>query len=101
MSAKKTSVAASQCAAIISKAVNSTYKQTYSVVRVTGFVFEKIAQNVAQSIFRKKIVRNFYREKRSPKIRATSVIIKKLPKVNNHPIGENSPNLVTLSVVHT
>jgi hypothetical protein len=27
---------------------------------------------------------------------ATSVIFKKLLKVNNHPIGENSPNLVTL-----
>jgi hypothetical protein len=23
-------------------------------------------------------------------------VFKKLPKVNNHPIGENSPNLVTL-----
>jgi hypothetical protein len=27
---------------------------------------------------------------------ATSVIFKKLPKENNHPIGESSPNLVTL-----
>jgi hypothetical protein len=27
---------------------------------------------------------------------ATSVIFKKLPKVNNRPLGENSPNLVTL-----
>jgi hypothetical protein len=26
----------------------------------------------------------------------TSVIFKKLPKVNNYPLGENSPNLVTL-----
>jgi hypothetical protein len=27
---------------------------------------------------------------------ATSVIFKKLPKANNHPLGENDPNLVTL-----
>jgi hypothetical protein len=27
----------------------------------------------------------------------TSVIFKKLPNVNNHPMGEYSPNLVTLS----
>jgi hypothetical protein len=27
---------------------------------------------------------------------ATSVIFKKLPKVNNRPMSENSPNLVTL-----
>jgi hypothetical protein len=27
---------------------------------------------------------------------ATSIIFKKLPKVNNHLLGENSPNLVTL-----
>jgi hypothetical protein len=27
---------------------------------------------------------------------ATSVIFKPMPKVNNHPLGENSPNLVTL-----
>jgi hypothetical protein len=26
----------------------------------------------------------------------TCVIFKKLPKENNHPIGENAPNLVTL-----
>jgi hypothetical protein len=27
---------------------------------------------------------------------ATSVIFKKLPKINNHPMGKISPNLVTL-----
>jgi hypothetical protein len=32
----------------------------------------------------------------SSKIWPTSVICKKQPKVNNHPIGENSPNLATL-----
>jgi hypothetical protein len=37
-------------------------------------------------------------EKSSPSIWAISVIFKKLPKVNNHPIGDNSPNPVTLLV---
>jgi hypothetical protein len=32
----------------------------------------------------------------SPIVGATFVIIKKQPKVNNRPIGEKSPNLVTL-----
>jgi hypothetical protein len=35
-------------------------------------------------------------EKSSLKICTTSVILKPLPKVNNRPIGENSPKLVTL-----
>jgi hypothetical protein len=34
--------------------------------------------------------------KKVPKNWATSVL-NKLPKVNNNPIGENSPNLVTLA----
>jgi hypothetical protein len=33
---------------------------------------------------------------KKPKICATSVIFEPLPKVNNRPIGETSPNLVTL-----
>jgi hypothetical protein len=37
-----------------------------------------------------------YRGKCNPKISATSVILILLLKVNNHPLGENSPNLVTL-----
>jgi hypothetical protein len=36
---------------------------------------------------------NWYRVKFSPKI---YVIFKTLPKVNNRPMGEHSPNLVTL-----
>jgi hypothetical protein len=36
--------------------------------------------------------------KSSPKFRATSVILIKLPKLNDRPLGENSPNLVTLIV---
>jgi hypothetical protein len=34
--------------------------------------------------------------KSSQKICAASVVFEKLPNVNNHPMGENSPNLVTL-----
>jgi hypothetical protein len=29
-------------------------------------------------------------------MKATSLIFMQLPKANNHPLGENSPNLVTL-----
>jgi hypothetical protein len=35
-------------------------------------------------------------EKSSPRLLAVSVIFEKPPKVNNHPTGEYSPNLVTL-----
>jgi hypothetical protein len=56
---------------------------------------KKIAQNVAKIHFYKKISDNLNCGKRSPKIWATSVI-KKMPKVNNHSMGGNSPNLVTL-----
>jgi hypothetical protein len=41
--------------------------------------------------------KNFTIEKSSPEILATFVIFKKLSKENNHPLGENSPNLVTLA----
>jgi hypothetical protein len=33
----------------------------------------------------------------SPNMSDTSLILKELPKVNNRPLGENSPNLVTLT----
>jgi hypothetical protein len=38
--------------------------------------------------------------KSDTKIWATFVFFQKLSKVNNRPLGENSPNLVTLSMVH-
>jgi hypothetical protein len=38
-------------------------------------------------------------EKSSQKMRATFLVFKTLPKVNNHPMGENSPNLVTLLLI--
>jgi hypothetical protein len=56
----------------------------------------KVAQTIAQSIFCENQNINFTVEKSSPIICATSVIFTKLPKVNSHPIGENSPNHVTL-----
>jgi hypothetical protein len=40
---------------------------------------------------------SFTVEKSSPIVWPTFVIFKKQPKVNNRPIGENSPNLVTLA----
>jgi hypothetical protein len=39
---------------------------------------------------------NFFSGKNSSKILMTPVIFRKLPKGNNRPIGEDSPNLVTL-----
>jgi hypothetical protein len=55
------------------------------------YICEKVAQNVAQPIF--------LFGKSSPKICASSVI-KNYPKyVNYHPIGEYSPNLVTLQPI--
>jgi hypothetical protein len=41
----------------------------------------------------------FYLQKNSLKIRATSVIFKKLLKIKNRPRGKNSPILVTLKVL--
>jgi hypothetical protein len=40
---------------------------------------------------------NLYHGKSSPRICATSVIFKEVPKVSIHPMGENYPNLVTLN----
>jgi hypothetical protein len=90
---------------------------------VNRLVGEKIAQNIGQPIFGEHLVNHFYHgnkqsdqmslriwrlkygpnaqpvhtvEKCSPSICATSEIFKKLPKENNRPIVENSPNHVTL-----
>jgi hypothetical protein len=45
-----------------------------------------------------KLIHNLRRRIKYPQNVATFVIFKKLPKVNNRPLGENSPNLVTLFV---
>jgi hypothetical protein len=64
---------------------------------VTRFVYEKVAQSLAQTfICQNKYITGTV-EKDGPKICATSLIFKPLPKVKNRPIGENSPNLVTLN----
>jgi hypothetical protein len=43
-----------------------------------------------------KLIHNFCSGEKKAKMRSTSVIFIKLPKVNSHPMGENSPDLVTL-----
>jgi hypothetical protein len=66
--------------------------------RVTGLVCEKIAQNDAQSILICMYL-TFYRGKSNSKLWATSAILKLptcLAKLNNWPLGQNSPSLVTL-----
>jgi hypothetical protein len=63
------------------------------VSRVTRWVCEKVAQNVAQPIICQNFICNWYRGKRSPKICVTSVFFKTLPKIINYPISEKSPNL--------
>jgi hypothetical protein len=50
--------------------------------------------HIAQPIF---AIINKQRWKKQPKIWVISIITKTLPKVNSHPIGEHSPNLVTLN----
>jgi hypothetical protein len=48
--------------------------------------------------FLAKLVNSHYRGKSNQKMsNATFVIFEKPPKENNRPMGENSPNLVTLS----
>jgi hypothetical protein len=68
---------------------------------VTGCVFEKGAKIVCtQPTLCLKYCITLTVEKSISKIWPTSLIYKKQPKVhnvNNHPIGENSPNLVTLA----
>jgi hypothetical protein len=57
-------------------------------------VCEKVAQHAAQPIFVKINTQLMRGEKSSG-----SVIFEKLPNLNNHPMDEKSPNLVTLSAV--
>jgi hypothetical protein len=56
-----------------------------------------MAQNVAQHIFRKNLYIYLAPWKTSsPTKWSTFVIFSETPKVNNCPMGENSPNLFTL-----
>jgi hypothetical protein len=61
---------------------------------VTGRVCEKIAQNVPQTQFFAQAYP--WNKVGSPSMWDTCAIFKPMPKVNNRPIVENSPNLVTL-----
>jgi hypothetical protein len=56
---------------------------------------KKNRQECSQTNFVSKLIPSFY----SGKNWATSVIFKKLPVINFHPIGESSPNLVTLFIM--
>jgi hypothetical protein len=67
---------------------------------VTRQVCEKFAQDIAPSNFCQKKHITFAVENSRLIIRATSVIPKKLSKVYNNPIGENSSKLVTLAKIH-
>jgi hypothetical protein len=69
------------------------------IARVTRWVSEKLAQNTVQPIFCQTHKLTFSVEKSSPKIWALSVFFNNAP-VNYHPIGENSPNLVTLRITY-
>jgi hypothetical protein len=60
---------------------------------------KKIAQSIAQSIFFQNDSRNFSVEKSSPKC-GLHLLLKKLSKINNHSMGEHSPNLATLFPSH-
>jgi hypothetical protein len=65
--------------------------------RVARCVGERIVQNVVEPIFWLKLIRNLYLVKVAENLYYLCNFHKKLPIVNNHPIGENSPNLVTLT----
>jgi hypothetical protein len=54
----------------------------------------KKSPKVWPNTFLSKLTHNLNRE--WPLLWATSVILRKLAKENNHPLGENSPNLFTL-----
>jgi hypothetical protein len=58
--------------------------------------FKKNRPKRCPSGFLTKLLLNFYGRKKKIKKLSTFVIYKTLPKVNHHPIEENSPNLVTL-----
>jgi hypothetical protein len=81
--------------------VNLDLKNENSV-SVTRWVCEKIVQNVnTPTHVLPKRIHSLHRGKKSPKSFWQFVRFSKLlATVNNHPIGENSPNLVTLNSVN-
>jgi hypothetical protein len=69
------------------------------IFRVTRWVCEKLAQNVAKHIFAKTFMHNVCHGKSGPKIWDISAIFIKRTKANNDPMGNNSPNLATLVIL--
>jgi hypothetical protein len=61
---------------------------------------KKVAQNVAQPIISPILTHYFHCEKTAKKFRPLTSF-KKVPKENTRPIGENSPNFVTLARIQT
>jgi hypothetical protein len=57
---------------------------------------EKFVKNVAKRVVLSKLINNFYILEKVAPVWTASVCNKKLPKEYNRPMGENSPNLVTL-----
>jgi hypothetical protein len=66
-------------------------------IRVTRYGCVKFVPKCSRNPFLSKYLYNLQRGKSSPKMYATlRKFWKKLPQVNSHPMGEKSPNLVTL-----
>jgi hypothetical protein len=73
-------------------------QKNWMVSRVTRRVCEKNRPKVAQPNFWPDLMHNIYRRKICPNFFLLHPSFsKELPKVNNRPIGEHSPNLVTLN----
>jgi hypothetical protein len=71
---------------------------TENATRVTGWVCEKIAQYKAQPTLWQNLYYTYsILGKSSSKVSGYFCIFLKLPKVNNRPLSEYSPNLVTLN----
>jgi hypothetical protein len=79
---------------MISVGKKALLKRLYQLGRrATRCIFEKVAQNAAQSIF----CQNYYISVTAEKVaQLFGLLRQKLPKENSHPMGEKSPNLVTL-----
>jgi hypothetical protein len=72
-------------------------QKNWMVSRVTRRVCEKNRPKVAQPNFWPDLMHNIYRRKICPNFFLLHPSFsKELPKVNNRPIGEHSPNLVAL-----
>jgi hypothetical protein len=80
--------------------VCTTMDRTSGSGRPDEFV-KKSPKMLPKTIFFSKLMHKRNRGKSSPNMSGTSVYLRKnLPEENNRPMGENSPNLVTLQVVN-